>query len=103
MDVKPLERMRVGKTAKDVQEVSLVIKPHSSASKLAALRPPRLAEALQSGQTQNATKDDEQLATVLAENKKLRAQLERATKINEKMWSNIVDQHLPSAPAPTQS
>jgi pre-rRNA-processing protein IPI3 len=36
----------------------------------------------------------DRLAELEAENKKLKANLERAVKINEKMWSGIVDAKL---------
>jgi len=91
MDIKPLERMRMGKPARDVQEVTMMIRPGSTVS-VDSLRPPRPKAALAAVAADAGTGD--QLAEVMAENKRLRASLEKAVKINDKMWEGIVDLHL---------
>ena len=91
LDIKPLERMRMGKTARDVQEVTMILKPTAS-TRLDALRPQRTSRLGTNAPALSST--DEQLAEVMAENKKLRASLDRAIKINDKMWNGIVDLHL---------
>lgn len=96
MEIKPLERMRIGKAARDVQEVTLFLRPHRSAE-LDSLRPSRskIVTAVRTADTESGDK----LAETLAENKRLRAHLDRAAKINERMWNGIVDHQL-SQPEP---
>ncbi|KAK1922465.1 putative ribosomal large subunit assembly and maintenance-related protein [Papiliotrema laurentii] len=91
-EIKPLERMRMGRTARDVQEVTMTLRP-TPASTLDALRGPR-SNQLASSSSSVALPGDDQLAELLAENKRLRSSLDRATKINDKMWNGIVDSHL---------
>ena len=91
MDVKPLERMRMGKPARDVQEVTMMIRPTSAVS-VDSLRPAR-PKATHAAAVA-ATGAGDQLAEIMAENKRLRASLEKAVKINDKMWEGIVDLHL---------
>jgi pre-rRNA-processing protein IPI3 len=38
--------------------------------------------------------NEDRLVELMAENKKLRASLDKAVKINDKMWNGIVDLHL---------
>lgn len=91
MDVKPLERMRMGKPARDVQEVTMMIRPTSAVS-VDSLRPAR-PKATHAAAVADTGAGD-QLAEIMAENKRLRASLEKAVKINDKMWEGIVDLHL---------
>lgn len=84
----------MGRTAKDVQEVGIVLRP-SSRNALDAMRPPR--KAVLSGSISTApagTGEESQVVELIAENKRLRASLEKAIKINDKMWIGIVDKHL---------
>jgi pre-rRNA-processing protein IPI3 len=89
MEIKALERMRAGRVAREVQECTLVLGQKGS-SRLESLRPKSrmIAAATTSGAVESST---ERLAELEAENKKLKANLERAVKINEKMWNGIVD------------
>lgn len=90
MDVKPFERMRNGRSAQEVQEISIVIRPSKPATKLEQLRIPRNT-ALSSSGERSGTDSGARIAILEEENKRLRANLDRAVKINEKMWSGVVD------------
>ena len=74
MEIKPLERMRIGKSAEEVQEVTILL--------------PRLEQL--PGVPVDAEFNDK-LVELAAENKRLRAGLDRAVKINERMWNGIID------------
>jgi pre-rRNA-processing protein IPI3 len=85
--------MRAGRIAREVQECTLVL-GQTGSSRLEALRPPvRNQKAVVMTNTAVDSSAD-RLAELEAENKKLKANLERAVKINEKMWSGIVDAKL---------
>ena len=95
LDVKAFERMRVGRTAKDVQEVTMLLRPNPLIASLDCLRPAEAPSFGTSAQpATSGTGTEEQIAQLMAENKRLKASLDRATKINDKMWSGIVDMHL---------
>ncbi len=91
MEIKALERIRAGRAARDVQESTILLRP-SGGFTLDGLRPDRPRTAL-SGTGQEAAVSN-QLAELIPENKKLRAGLERAVQINEKMWHGMVDRGL---------
>lgn len=97
MEVKPLERMRVGKAARDVQEVTMLLRPRVSPVALDSLRTPQ-AKPLSVVPTASTDTGD-RLAELEAENRRLRAGLDKALQINERMWSGIVDMKLVDAPA----
>jgi len=90
MEIKPLERMRIGRAARDVQEVTMLLRPNRT-DKLDSLRPPR-PKILSGGNGRFESGD--KLAELAAENKRLRAGVDRAVKINERMWNGIVDLQL---------
>ena len=87
MEIKPLERMRIGKSVEDVQEVTILLRsnPHVELDTLRPLRPDQLP-----GVPVDAESSDK-LAELVAENKRLHASLDRAVKINERMWNGIID------------
>lgn len=91
MEIKPFERMRAGKAAREIQEVTMLLRPNSMTTQLDDLRPPRTQTALSSVLPADTS---DQMAALLAENKRLRASLDRAVKINDKMWEGIVDMKL---------
>jgi len=91
MEIKALERMRAGRVAREVQECTLVL-GQSGSSRLEALRPRVKTVAVTTSGTVDSS--SERLAELETENKKLKANLERAVKINEKMWKGIVDAKL---------
>jgi pre-rRNA-processing protein IPI3 len=93
MEIKALERMRAGRIAREVQECTLVL-GQSGSSRLEALRPPVKGQKAVVMTNTAADSSADRLAELEAENKKLKANLERAVKINEKMWSGIVDAKL---------
>jgi len=82
----------MGRTAKDVQEVTMLLRPHPVSARVDGLRPTR--QKLPVGVASAVSSGEDQLAEVLAENKRLRASLDKAVKINDKMWTGIVDLHL---------
>jgi pre-rRNA-processing protein IPI3 len=89
MEIKALERMRAGRVPREVQECTLVLGQKGS-SRLESLRP--ISRNIASPQISGVGESNsERLAELEAENKKLKANLERAVKINEKMWNGIVD------------
>ena len=87
MEIKPLERMRIGKSAEEVQEVTILLQSNPYVE-LDLLRPPRLEQL--PGVPVDAEFNDK-LVELAAENKRLRAGLDRAVKINERMWNGIID------------
>lgn len=99
MEVKPLERMRVGKAARDVQEVSVLLGPSTDFSILDTLgfdsAAPTAAPVLSTIPSTSDTAAD--LATAARieelerENKKLKVAFEKATRVNEKIWEGLVD------------
>ncbi|ORY26263.1 WD40-repeat-containing domain protein [Naematelia encephala] len=91
MEVKPFERMRVGKPAREVQETTLLLRPSPAAiDRLEALHPPRSWKDYAPPPIVTAS-DGDNMAEILADNKRLKAQLDRAVRINEKMWTAVVD------------
>ncbi|KAK4687330.1 pre-rRNA-processing protein IPI3, partial [Tremellales sp. Uapishka_1] len=89
-EVRPFERLRVGRAARDVQEVTVILRPSGTRARLERLRAPIVSSM--SPTSQVAENDvGEKVASLEMENKKLKASLERALKVNEKMWSGIVD------------
>ncbi|WWC73216.1 uncharacterized protein I206_107182 [Kwoniella pini CBS 10737] len=61
-------------------------------NKLDELRPKSIKSIGSNGNTQNI--EQNQLEALLEENKRLRTSLEKASKINEKMWNGIIDMKL---------
>lgn len=89
MEVKPLERTRGGRIAREVQEVSVVLVPTASTHRFEQLRPPR-TQLVPAGGVEHDDQAD-RVQELEAENKRLRANLDRAVRINEKMWSGVVE------------
>lgn len=80
--------MRVGKAARETQEVTMLLRP--SIVDIDFLRPPR-STSLSTPSINTGTGEGDKLAEVLAENKRLRTNLDRAIKINERMWNGVID------------
>ncbi|WWD21046.1 hypothetical protein CI109_105527 [Kwoniella shandongensis] len=98
IEIKNLERMKSTRSIKEVQESTVLLRPSVDLlSQLDDLRPKRTT-ALLGGSTGVAggvgAQIGDQLSELMAENKKLRLSLEKANKINEKMWNGIVDLRL---------
>lgn len=98
MEVKPLERMRVGKAARDVQEVSLMLGPTSDFSILDTLgfNTPASAQTFNPSTTASADSSSDlsaisRIEELERENKKLKMAFDKATRINEKIWEGLVD------------
>lgn len=92
MDIKNLERMRIGRAAKDVQEVGVILRPSGQSRLLTKLRNTVGTQTLvadATGHTQAA--DHVDTAALQDEVKRLRVALDKAVKINEKMWNGVVD------------
>ena len=92
MDVKPLERMRNGRSVQEVQEINIVIRPNNASTRVDKFRSPRSTHLSISGKADSET--GSRIASLEEENKRLQANLDRAIKINEKMWSGVVDLRL---------
>jgi pre-rRNA-processing protein IPI3 len=92
MEVKPFERMRGTRSTRNAQEVTMLLRPRISATSVESLRPPKLIVVSSNSAASVDTGD--QLAALEAENKRLRAGLDRAVKINDRMWNGIVDMKL---------
>ena len=98
MEIRNLERMRVGRAAKDAQEVVVVL-PGASGNFAAvdALRGHGAELQVQlGGRGRVERQEEEDTAALQAEVKRLRAALGRAVKLNEKMWNGVVDLKLGS-------
>ncbi|KAK8843430.1 hypothetical protein IAR55_007087 [Kwoniella newhampshirensis] len=108
MEIKPLERMKV-RSAKEVQESTILLRPSSTLlSQLDELRSPsqrkeRGLSVRGSDGGGASSQIGDQLSELMAENKKLRLSLERADKINERMWNGMVDLKLGTADLSTTS
>lgn len=99
MEIKPLERMRAGRVAREVQEATIVLGRRQT-DRLNSLRPSGsapLVAATRAGGIEASSSD--RVAELEAENKRLKANLDKAVKLNEKMWNGIVDMRLGDQPA----
>lgn len=93
MDIKNLERMRAGRSARDAQEVSILLRP-AGFERVDALR-----KAPSAGGIVSTPRDKEEVADTAAlheEIKRLKTALGKAVKLNEKMWNGVVDLKLGS-------
>ena len=93
IEVKPFERMRVGKTARDVQEITVSLRPTIQHDLLPSVRPKK-AQVIGTVAGGAGARTNDHLADVIEENRRLRADLDRAIRINDKMWNGVVDLHL---------
>ncbi|WWC97842.1 hypothetical protein V866_004729 [Kwoniella sp. B9012] len=98
MEIKNFERMKSQNhksnhtiTIKLPQNNLTAISTSTLFSQLDDLRP-QTKKSISGGQSNGVEQD--QLEALLAENKRLRTSLDKATKINEKMWNGIVDMKL---------
>lgn len=104
MEIKALERMRAGRVAREVQECTIVL-GRKSDQRVRALLP---ADTTRLGTVSHSSTDREsssdRVAELEAENKRLKNNLDKAVKLNEKMWSGIVDMRLADqTPTTTQN
>lgn len=91
MDIKNLDRMRVGRAPKDAQEVGVILRPSSKSACVAKLRSPTVQMVAPSSGDSMATTNDGDMTALQEEVKRLRTALDKAVKINEKMWNGVVD------------
>lgn len=91
MDVRNLERMRTSRGAKDAQEVGVLLRPTSRTDLLNTLRasPSRNSSGGVARPGHSAQTAD--VAALQDEIRRLKGALDKAVKINEKMWSGVVD------------
>lgn len=89
MDIRNLERMRVGKSSKDSQEVHMLLRPSVGWDTLDVLRDTPTSASLPKGKLQEAQTTDS--AALQEEVKQLRKALNKALTINERMWNGVVD------------
>lgn len=101
MEIKPLERMRAGRVAREVQE-STIILGRRTGDRLRELAGSRSGTNSLVSSTAQSTggieSNSDRVAELEAENKRLKANLDKAVKLNEKMWSGIVDLRLAEHP-----
>ncbi|WRT68936.1 uncharacterized protein IL334_005918 [Kwoniella shivajii] len=90
MEIKPFERMKSTTVKTNHQFIMKLQSSQNLLSKLDDLRSAekKIIAARSSGE------DKDQLESLLNENKRLRTSLEKAGKINEKMWNGIVEMRL---------
>lgn len=90
MDVRNLERMRTSRGAKDGQEVGVLLRPNNRTQLLSSLR---ATPSRSSGDAvvKPTSSSDADVATLQDEIRRLKGALDKAVKINEKMWSGVVD------------
>jgi pre-rRNA-processing protein IPI3 len=96
MEIKALERMRAGRVAREVQECTIVLGRRDD-RRVKALLPKSVSS--QYGRISHSTSEaagsnSDRVAELEAENKRLKSNLDKAVKLNEKMWSGIVDLRL---------
>lgn len=91
MDVRNLERMRSSRGAKDAQEVGVLLRPSSRTDVLNTLRGvPSRARGTGPARPAPVTEGAD-VAVLQDEVRRLKSALDKAVKINEKMWSGVVD------------
>lgn len=100
MEIRQFDRMRsAAGTGEGTREVGIVLRQTSNKSLVDALRPKSrrgltipISGATGSGTGTNNTASH--IANLEHENKRLRASLERAVQVNEKMWAGAVQMKL---------
>ncbi|WVR09162.1 hypothetical protein IAU60_006224 [Kwoniella sp. DSM 27419] len=95
MEVKPFERMK-SRQPQLTQAVTMRLQPSTLLAQLDDLRP-KSVRSIGGGPKGGDGKD--QLEALLAENKRLKTALDKAGKINERMWNGIVDMRLTNGDA----
>lgn len=102
MEIKTFERMRAGGPARDMKEVTIALRPKGTEELLDGLR----LQPKSSGRSRvmrntgsSIASTSTQIASLESENKKLKASLDRAIKVNEKMWAGVVNMKLDNGEA----
>ncbi|KAL0247606.1 hypothetical protein I308_103682 [Cryptococcus tetragattii IND107] len=100
MEIKPLERLK-SRAPREYHEPTILLRPPSSTSSIASLltdlKPRRASPAAKLGgggghlAIDSSAGAEDQMAQLLAENKRLKAAFDRAEKINEKLWNKVMD------------
>ncbi|KIR35058.1 pre-rRNA-processing protein IPI3 [Cryptococcus deuterogattii MMRL2647] len=102
MEIKPLERLK-SRAPREYHEPTILLRPPPctsyTASLLTDLKLRRAAPAKLGGGSggggylavDSSGGTDDQMAQLLAENKRLKAAFDRAEKINEKLWNKVMD------------
>ncbi|ODN91469.1 pre-rRNA-processing protein IPI3 [Cryptococcus wingfieldii CBS 7118] len=93
MEVKSFERMK-GRAAKEAHDPVLLVRPPSSemATLLGGLKPTEARQKI-GGRAADGNME-EQMEELAKENQRLREAVDRASRINEKMWTGILDSKL---------
>ncbi|CAK9786838.1 WD40 repeat-like protein [Cutaneotrichosporon oleaginosum] len=91
MDVRNLERMRTNRGAKDAQDAGVLLRPNNRTNLLNTVRavplqPPPHGSARSAPSGQQAD-----VAALQDEIRRLKGALDKAVKINDRMWSGVVD------------
>lgn len=90
MEIKNLERMRVAKSARESQEVSILVKPDSR-DRLSAFRGASTAESSSTIEALGGAESEADASKLHEEIRRLRGALDKAVEINQKMWNGMVD------------
>ncbi len=96
--------MKVSRSGRDSHEVVVKLRPRLRDAEVDSLRPSMIGGGDESGlNSRNSgpvveNGDRDELLQLRAEVKKLKAGLEKAVQINEKMWSGIVDMQIEGKP-----
>lgn len=93
MEIKNLERMRAAKSARETQEVSVLVKPDAR-DRLSLFRGGAGTEELRAIKTNGDAGSEEDTAALREEIRRLQGALDKAARINEKMWNGVVDMKL---------
>jgi pre-rRNA-processing protein IPI3 len=95
MEIRNLERMRVGRAAKDAQEVSVLLRSgpadHARVDRLRGSGSRTAPTETFRATAPSRTDAEVDSAALQHEVKRLRTALDRAVKLNEKMWNGVVD------------
>lgn len=101
MEVRAFERMRVGRKERDVQEVSVMLRPITGAEQRAIAgldgseeQEPSQATHVNHGRsatTADSASSARRIDELSDEVERLRSELTRAKQVNERMWTKIVD------------
>lgn len=97
MEIKNLERMRVTKSARESQEVSILAQPEAR-ERLSLLRGAAGLERASAMATVGESVREDDTAALREEIRRLQGALDKAARINEKMWNGVVDLKLGATP-----
>ncbi|TXT08745.1 hypothetical protein VHUM_02873 [Vanrija humicola] len=93
MEIRNLDRTRTSASTKHAQTVGISLRPSINSGRLDKLRRATPQIHIASGRQEMSNGEDNS-AALSQEVRELRSALDRAVKLNEKMWNGVVDLHL---------